>query len=278
VTDQLERLGPDQLDAIVSLVDRALPAEGLARPELAKALFCAEQPAVVRGDPTVGVVATVRSRTDDRQGFLRLLAVDPDRRGRGAGRALLDAAEADLADAASITVGADAPFHLFAGVPVECTAMLALLEGAKYRRGEANVDMRVDLTALEPPPGVTELAPAAAADEVRAFVDANYAHWTDEVMRALDQESLVVSRDGDGALLGFCALEVNRAGLLGPVAVRLDRIGHGDGRPLLLGGLHELARRGRDHVDVGWVGPLPPYAAVGGHISRVYLVYRKEVG
>jgi GNAT superfamily N-acetyltransferase len=219
----------------------------------------------------------VRSTTDPRQGFIRLLAVDPAHRGHGAGRALLDAAEADLGGASSITVGADAPFHLFAGVPVECTAMLSLLERAKYRRGEANFDMRVDLTALAPEPSGTELAPASAADEVRAFVDANYAHWTDEVMRALDQQSLVVSRDDAGRLLGFCALEVNRSGLLGPVAVRLDRIGRGDGVPLLLGGLHELRRRGRTEVDVGWVGPLPPYAAVGGRVSRVHLVYRKEI-
>jgi GNAT superfamily N-acetyltransferase len=275
--EQFGRLGPDQLDAITALVARALPDEALTKPELAKALFCAQQPAIVRGDVDLGLVVTVRSTTEDRQGFVRLLAVDPAGRGRGVGRALLAAAETDLAGASSITVGADAPFHLFAGVPVECTAMLSLLERAKYRRGEANIDMRVDLTTLAPDPGGTELASAGAADEVRTFVEADYAHWTDEVLRALEQESLVVSRDDSGALLGFCALEVNRGGLLGPVAVRLDRIGHGDGVPLLLGGLHELRRRGRDHVDVGWVGPLPPYAAVGGRISRVHLVYRKDV-
>jgi predicted N-acetyltransferase YhbS len=97
-------------------------------------------------------------------------------------------------------------------------------------------------------------------------------------MRALAQGSLVVSHDDAGALVGFCALEVNRAGLLGPIAVRLDRLGRGDGGPLLRAGLDELRRRGRTEVDVCWVGPIPPYAAVGGTVSRVFFVYRKQVG
>jgi hypothetical protein len=80
-----------------------------------------------------------------------------------------------------------------------------------------------------------------------------------------------------GELAAFCAFEVNRAGLLGPVAVRPELIGRGRGRGVLLGALHELRRRGRDRVAVTWVGPVVPYAAVGGRVSTVYFVYRKEL-
>jgi predicted N-acetyltransferase YhbS len=273
-------LGSDSVADLAALVDRAMPDERLTPDELHRALFDDRQPALVRGDPAVGVVATVRSVGDDRHGFVRLLAVDPDRRRQGVGRALLAAAEADLDGAASITIGADAPFFLFPGVPVEQIGMLTLLERAKYQRAEANFNMRVTLADLDGPDlrAGPQLATPAAVDDVRALVEANYPHWTDEVMRALDQGSLVVARDADGALLGFCALEVNRAGLLGPVAVRLDRLGRGDGRALLAAGLHELRRRGRQEVDVCWVGPIPPYAAVGGVVSRVFFVYRKRLG
>ena len=74
----------------------------------------------------------------------------------------------------------------------------------------------------------------------------------------------------------ICAFEVNRAGFLGPCAVRPDLIGRGAGRPTLLGALHELHRRGRTSIDVTWVGPIVPYAALGGVVSNVYFVYRKR--
>jgi hypothetical protein len=46
---------------------------------------------------------------------------------------------------------------------------------------------------------------------------------------------------------------------------------------VLLGALHELRRRGWNRVDVAWVGPVRPYAAVGGSVSNVYFVYRRDL-
>jgi GNAT superfamily N-acetyltransferase len=142
-----ERLGPDAIGRIVALLDRALPTERLTAEEVTKALFGDRQPAVVRGHPDVGIVATVRGVGDGgaRHGSVRLLAVAPDHRRKGNGRQLLAAAEADLDGVTSITIGADAPFFLFPGVPVEQIGMLTLLEQAKYQRVEANFNMRVAL-------------------------------------------------------------------------------------------------------------------------------------
>ena len=36
-------------------------------------------------------------------------------------------------------------------------------------------------------------------------------------------------------------------------------------------------RRGRDRVSVVWVGPVAPYAAVGGRVTDVYFVFRKDL-
>jgi hypothetical protein len=43
----------------------------------------------------------------------------------------------------------------------------------------------------------------------------------------------------------------------------------------LLGALHELRRRGAERVSVVWIGPVVPYAAVGGRVGEVFFVYRK---
>ena len=58
-------------------------------PELRRTLFAPDQPAVVRFEPGVGVVAAVRQGDD---GFIRLLLLDPNRRGHGLGHELLRAA------------------------------------------------------------------------------------------------------------------------------------------------------------------------------------------
>jgi len=45
--------------------------------------------------------------------------------------------------------------------------------------------------------------------------------------------------------------------------------------------LHYALRRmrdaGRRHIEVAWVGPIGPYARVGGTIGRVFFVYRKTI-
>ena len=91
---------------------RPVHAEGTDGSELRRALFAPDQPAVVRCAPGVGVVAVVRNDDD---GYVRLLLLDPARRGRGLGHELLRAAEDDLDDARVITVGADPPYFLFPG-------------------------------------------------------------------------------------------------------------------------------------------------------------------
>lgn len=241
--------------------------------ELRGTLFNVNQPATVRGDPNVGVVATVEH---DGRGFLRFLAVDPAHRGQGHGHELLRAAEADVRALGSIQVGADPPYYLWPGAPATEIALLCLLERHKYVRAETNFHMGIDLEDLPDDPGGHEIPGPDARNEIEAWMDRNYPHWTSEVLRALDHGTLVVSRDGDG-LLGFCAYGVTRRGLIGPVGARLDLIGKGIGRPLLIGALHRMRDDGQRRVEVSWVDPIVPYARVGATVSRVFFVYRKEL-
>jgi hypothetical protein len=227
----------------------------------------------VRGDPAVGVVATV---TGDGGGYVRLLVVDRAHRGRRFGHELLAAAEADLASSGSAQIGADPPYYLWPGAPASEIALLCLLEHRHYRRVEANFHMAVDLHRIPPDPGGHEAATAADHDEIAAWMDRTYPNWTPEVLRALDKGTLLVTRDGDG-LRAFCAYDVNRRGLLGPVGARHDLIGKGVAAPLLLGSLHCMRADGQSSIEVSWVGPVVPYARVGGMVSRVFFVYRKEL-
>jgi GNAT superfamily N-acetyltransferase len=268
----LDRLDAGDLPAIVELCRRGV-ADAPAPDELEGALFAPDQPATVRGDPDVGVVATVEGEGG---GYLRLLVVDPSARGRGHGHVLLEAAEADLAGTRTVTVGADAPYFLFPGVETSETAMLCLLERHHYTRAEANFNMAVDLDALRPDPGATELAVAGDRPEVAEWMETYWPNWAAEALRALRKGTLVVSR-GEEGITGFCAYDVNRAGLLGPVAVRHDLIGKGVGEPLVLGALHRMRAGGRRRAEVVWVGPIVPYARVGGTVSRVFFVYRKKL-
>jgi hypothetical protein len=151
---------------------------------------------------------------------------------------------------------------------------VCLLERHHYARVDTNFDMTIALDALPSDPGGYALAQPSEREEVAAFMATHWSNWRPEVLRALGKGNLVLSRDDKG-VSAFCAFEVNRAGFLGPVAVRPDLIGRGAGVNALVGALHELRRRGRSSIEVVWVGPVVPYARLGGRVSSTYFVYRR---
>jgi GNAT superfamily N-acetyltransferase len=273
VTD-LPLLDRAALDAIAELCARGITGAPSIE-ELDGTLFAAGQPAVIRGDPEVGVVATVEG---DHGAYMRLIVVDPDARGRGHGHALVRAAQADarVAGHNTLTVGSDAPYFLWPGAPSTATALLCLLERHRYQRVETNFDMTIDLATIPDDPGGHVLATPAERDEIEAWTGTHWSNWQAEALRALEKNNLVIGRDDNG-ISAMCAFEVNRAGFLGPVAARPDLIGKGAGRAPLVGALHELRRRGRTSIDVSWVGPIVPYAALGGRVTNVYFVYRRDL-
>jgi hypothetical protein len=173
--------------------------------------------------------------------------------------------------------GADPPYFLWPGVPSDQTALLCLLERRHYARTEVNFNMRVSLSQLPADPGGHRRARTSDRDAVDSWMGTHWPNWRLEVLRALDKHNLVLADDEIGDLAAFCAFEVNRRGLLGPVGVRPDLIGRGRGKGVLLGALHELHERGAQEVSVVWVGPVVPYASLGGTVSDVFFVYRKDL-
>ncbi|HSO97166.1 MAG TPA: GNAT family N-acetyltransferase [Acidimicrobiia bacterium] len=266
-------LGPERLTDLAALARRALrdpPTEH----DLGVSLFTPGFPVTVRGDPTVGVVASCERNG---AGHVRLLMVDPSARRQGLGGALLAAAEQDLADFATITTGADAPDYLFPGVETDQIEMLCLLERRRYERAEANFNMVVDLDRLPPEPADARLAALADRAELEAWTATHWPFWSTEVLRCADRDRLMVSRDDDG-VAAVCCWDGARSGWVGPVAVRPALLGQGRGRSVLIGALHRLRAAGATQADIGWVGPIRPYVdTIGARIHRVFFVYRKAL-
>jgi mycothiol synthase len=265
-------VGIEELDGITDLCARSMPKPPSGS-ELQRTLFAPDQPAVVRYAAGVGVVAVVR---DGDEGFIRLLLLDPSHRQRGLGHDLLRAAEDDLDGARVITVGADAPYFLFPGVPVEETGLCCLLERHHYSREETNYNMDISLTALPPDPKLAVEPQTGDRPQLDQWMSRHWPDWRAEVMRAFDQGSLVLGRDHED-ITGFCAYDVNRSGTLGPIASRPDLMGRGVGAPLLLGALHRLRAKGHDSIEVLWVGPMVPYARMGGRVGDLFFVYRRRL-
>jgi hypothetical protein len=136
--------------------------------------------------------------------------------------------------------------------------------------------MDVDLARIPDDPGGWSVATGTERDEVEAWAAREWLHWKAEMLRAADRGTLVLGRD-PGGIAAVCAYDVNRAGWVGPVAVRRDRLGHGAGAVPLLGALHRMRAAGRATAEVGWVGPVVPYARVGATIGRVFFTHRKEL-
>jgi mycothiol synthase len=268
---ELPVVGPEALDEITALCARSMPWPP-SDDELNRALFAPDLPAVVRCAPGIGVVAVGRVGDD---GYVKLLTLDPAHRGRGLGHELLQAAEADLEGSRVITVGTDAPYFLFPGVPVEEIELCSLLERHHYLREETNYNVDIELADLPPDPGVAEEPRSTDRAELDHWMTQHWPNWRSEALRAFDQGSLLVRRD-DGEITAFCAYDVNRYGTLGPIASRPDLIGKGVGAPLLVAALHRLRAKGHATIEVLWVGPIVPYARMGGHVGRLFFVYRRR--
>jgi GNAT superfamily N-acetyltransferase len=229
------------------------------------------------GDALIGVAAVSANR-------IRVLAVAPDARGRGAGSALLTACETAARSAGETALRTlDQPGNYLApGIDERDTATIAWLERRGWRRhGEPNIDVLIDVRD-NPRVSVAcagELAAAAGARgyEIRraridehALVDAVAAEfgraWPFEISRALGHDPPGVHvAIREGAYCAFAAHDGNNRGLgwFGPAGTWPAHRGLGLGEALLVACLVDVAAH-HSQCEVAWIGPRAFYDKVAG--------------
>lgn len=236
-----------------------------------------------------GVVFGSISDADPLLGHVELLAVRPDRRRAGVGKALLAAAERRLADlgAQRVRIGGNPPCYGWPGIDVRYTPAVCLAQRAGYERTDTAWNMTADLAVV---------SPAGAADEERlggAGVEVLRAGpetpewvrgiwgggWAWEVAQSIGRDGAgcwVAVRDGE--ILGFAAYGANRPSWFGPMGTAPSAEGLGVGRVLLRRCLADQFAAGHPTAQIGWAGPVAFYSkTVGARLERIFWIYTKQL-
>ncbi len=227
--------------------------------------------ALVRGDPDVGIDRDRRGRRGGRRGRpgvrphprRRARAPGPGRRAGAPRRAprRTRAGRAALASRSAPT----RPYYLWPGVEsTETRPALPARADASTRGSRRTSTWTSTSSALAPDPGGWTAADPGRSRRGRRVGGAALGELGGS--RCVRAARARHARDRPATTTGIsavCAYDVNRAGWIGPVAVRPDRLGRGAGVAPLLGALHRMRAGGRTRAEVGWVGPVVPYARIG---------------
>ncbi|MBY8873069.1 GNAT family N-acetyltransferase [Micromonospora sp. PLK6-60] len=298
-------LGSELLPAAVDLCRRALDlAEDAAEtPSILDTLTvraAAHRPVVllgaVRGPDLIGVLVGSVSQRDPRLGHVDLVAVAPQERRRGVGRALLAGAERRLAalGATELLLAGNPPHYAWPGIDVRYTPAICAALALGYTQDRTAWNMTADLADGSPAVRPTDAAerrlaergvtvrraepadvPALAAFARSVFGGA----WDGELTGSVGRPDAGAHlAEQDGALLGFAAYGSSRPGWFGPMGTAPAAEGMGIGGVLLRRCLRDQRAAGLRSAQIGWVGPVPFYSgAAGARIERVFWLYRKPI-
>jgi GNAT superfamily N-acetyltransferase len=268
-------------DDLAGLCAAALPHEDLTAADLEA---CCSGPGTrtVADDagPDAGAaVYIVREfpEYDFKAAWLLLLAVPPERQGRGAGRALVERVLDDCRreGVAQLHTGNAAPRYVWPGVDLANTAALAFFQTLGFEPYDHALNMLLPTTFRAPTPvGVVierETGPGAAD-----FARREFPHWEDEVARGVECGGTFAARDAsDGTTLAFACHSVNRHTWIGPMATDPARRSAGTGHALLAALAEDIeVRFATPHAEISWVAPIPFYAKAGAVAHRAFRIHR----
>jgi mycothiol synthase len=253
--------------------------------------------ATVEGSIAGAVLASISHR-DKSVGHIDLVAVRPNARRQGIGRALIGRAEASLAGlgATEVLLAGNPPYYAWPGIDVRYTPAVCAAMALGYEQDRTAWNMTADLSYPESPalrptePAEQRLAAAGItvrratpedATALMEFARTTFgAPWAGEVAHSIDREGagLHMAVRGTGEILGFAAFGSSRPSWFGPMGTAPTAQGLGIGGVLLRRCLREQRDLGITRSQIGWVGPVPFYARnAGAWIERVFFLYRKQL-
>ena len=257
-------------EALAALTNAALPEEGLTVDEVSTC--CYGEGSAILGDAEAAVVVNARSWGDWTVAWILLLAVAPERRRRGRGRALVEesAAWAKAKGARELHLGTAVPRYVWPGVDFRFTAALSLFEATGFEPYGVGFNMAISTGFRAPPPSgvVVEREISSGAIDLARHC---YPNWEDEVTRGVARGGCFAARAGDGATIGFACHSVNRGALIGPMATDPERRSRGVGNALLAAVCEDVGGQcGLDETEISWVGPIGFYAKAGATVSHIF--------
>ena len=195
--------------------------------------------------------------------YLRILAVDRNRRRRGIGSELLRDAESRGA-----WVVAAEPGNYF--TPGVLESMVPFFTKRGFHETARTHNLIVDDLPTEIPKGLLH-----DPDRVLDFVEQQFGPiWRFEALRG----ATVFSIEHEGRIAGFSTHEANNRGLgsFGPIGVAEPFRGLGFGRQLLLASLAHLRRLGYHRAVIPWTDAIEYYRKMcGARIANRFVVVRK---
>lgn len=256
-------------ESLAALVAAALPDEGLTAADLETCCFGPD--AEVVGERGAAAALTVRRFDDVVVAWLLLVAVHPERRRRGRGRTVVEAAanRAREHGAVELHLGNAAPRYVWPGVDFRFTAALSLFESCGFEPYGAECNMAIS-TGYRADPPAGAVVEREDGDGAAELARRRFPHWEDEVERGTFRGTCFAARADGGATIGLACHSVNRRGWIGPMATDPSRQRGGVGRALLGAVCTDLAARGMHEAEVAWVGPVGFYAKAGARVSRVF--------
>ncbi|MFC0503761.1 GNAT family N-acetyltransferase [Micromonospora costi] len=303
---EIADLAPGSAAAASRLCEQALdlPEDAAEATVIVDAVWtraAADRPVVAvgayRGAELAGVLVGSMSGTDQRLGHVDLLAVAPEHRRRGTGRALLAAAERRLAGlgASEVLLAGNPPYYAWPGIDVRYTPAVCAALALGYRQDRTAWNMTADLS-YDGSPALrsTEAAEhrlAAQGITVRRAEPADLpalvalargtfgGTWDAELAGSVGRPGAgchLAERDGE--VVAFAAYGSSRPSWFGPMGTAPAAEGSGIGGVLLRRCLADQRAAGHDSAQIGWVGPVPFYSrSAGARIERVFFLYRKAL-